>query len=658
MEVHQSNYPVDITLSDQQTIPNGSGDSFVVGTLEASVSDTSNGSVLTYTVESSTLTSTGTYVIEKVNDKLSLLKMTYSGLYYKDEVDFEVRVKVVNTRSDFIQSISYEYTKDLTLVVTVNTAPTGLSYTTALTDNNTSVADIKQGDWSAESPLVFLNLSCVDPENDTCTFSLTSYSAQNGNAQPNLFEIVNGNQLQAIDTIKYTPFEGYVFQIKITDEGNNEFDVSVTIAIEECMKPTGTGVSATLINIPNSDLEEENKITLGTLTCIDPNYNPECSIKIQGFSDEEVTVTETCDEDWCPEESYAMTFLLVDNVLSYHGHANYRLKPTVDISLEVDDYCGFQYVLNSTLSLAVETNIEPTSITLDYFLTFQGLNNGASAINQTVGTLEVLPLDSLDTYDCRVINQTDTDNACWDFTLTRVTDSNISYKLTSVDDAFYALNTSKFIQVYCTDLVGYNITTNLTIPVWPNSKPDHIQIYAQANITNGASIATIGSFAVTDPDATDNHTIYLTDDDTTDNSLFSIVPTSLILQYYPNKDATSSSDEYSNNNVGSDSNDDDATDTITADYATKSEYKISVYAKDNASWESVIFNFTIYVQDPNAVTDTDIVDKKRESAMYVHASPQSIQDQLVTSAVITAVVTTGFLATYNAFHFVFNLMNE
>jgi hypothetical protein len=365
---------------------------------------------------------------------------------------------------------------DKTFTITVNNLaslpPTDISLSKTNIDDN------------APANTVIGILSSTDPNpNDTFQYSLIDTV---NNPDNNFFTIVNGNQLQIVNSPSFTTKSSYTIRLRTTDKTNLSFDKTFTITVNN-LPPTDISLSKT-----NIDENVSLDTVVGTFSTVD--LTPNDTFKyflVQGFGSDDNG-----------------SFEITDNQLKIRTVPNSGIKPNYTIRVKTVDSSGLSFEKVFTIQV---NNLAPTDIGLSK----TDVDENVPA-NTVVGTFSTVDATQGDTFTYALVSGTGSD----DNNSFQIVNNQLQIK--TIPNS--GVKSSYSIRVQTTDNSKQSFEKVFTIQV-NNLAPTDIGL-SKTNVDENVPANTVvGTFSTTDPTQGDTFTYSLVGTSTTnpDNSFFTIV---------------------------------------------------------------------------------------------------------------------------------------
>jgi RHS repeat-associated protein len=471
--------PTALTLSNNITAETVAAGT-VIGTLSTTDPDANN--TFTYSLVSGT-GATDNAAFSVVNNQLKINASTD----FETKSSYSVRVRTTDQGG-----LSYEQTFAIA-VTDVNEAPTSLVLSNSITPENVAAGS------------VIGTLSTTDPDaNNTFTYSLVSGTGAIDNAA---FTIV-GNQLKINASPDFETKSSYSILVRTTDQGGLSYDKALVVGITDVNEvPTSLVLSN---NITPENVAAGSVI--GSFTSTDPDANNTFTYSL-GMG------TGSTDN---------AAFSIVGNQLKINASPDFEAKSSYSILVRTTDQGGLSYDKALTISIT-DVNEAPTSLVLSNNVTPENVAPGS-----VIGTLTSIDPDANNTFTYSLVAGTgSTDNAA--FTI-----AGNQLKINASPD--FEAKSSYSIRVRTTDQGGLSYEKTLTISITDvNEAPTSLVLSNNITPENVAAGSAIGTFASTDPDASNTFTYSLvTGAGSTDNAAFSIVGNQLKINASPNFEAKSS----------------------------------------------------------------------------------------------------------------------
>jgi RHS repeat-associated protein len=415
------------------------------------------------------------------------------------------------------------YDKALTIGITdVNEAPTSL-----VLNNNVTPENVAAGS-------VIGTLSTSDPDaNNTFTYSLVTGVGSSDNAA---FTIV-GNQLKINTSPNFETKSSYSILVRTTDQGGLSYDKALVIGVTDVNE-------APISLVLSNNITPENVAAgsvIGSFSSTDPDANNTFTYSL---------VTGTGDAD-------NVAFSIVGNQLKINASPDFESKSSYSIRVRTIDQGGLSY--EKTLAIAItDLNETPTSLVLSNSITAENVAAGS-----VIGSFASTDPDVNNTFTYSLVTGTgSTDNAAFSVVGNQL-------KINASPD--FEAKSSYSVRVRTTDQGGLSFDQVFTVSVTDvNEVPTNLTLSNSVTPENVAAGSIIGSFASTDPDASNTFTYSLVaGTGATDNAAFSVVGDQLKINASP-------------------------------DFETKSSYSVRVRTTDQGglSFDQV---FTVSVTDVNEV---------------------------------------------------------
>ncbi|HEY9698799.1 MAG TPA: cadherin domain-containing protein [Trichocoleus sp.] len=482
----QPEQPTDLSLS-ANTVNDGATVGSLVGTVTTADQDT--GDSFTYSLVSGTgSTDNSAFTIDPATGQLKL--NTTSD--YSSQNSYSIRVKTTDSTN-----LSFE--KVFTISVLDNSAnrpPTNIGLSTN-TVNETSPVGSLVGTFTTDDPNA----------GDSFTYSLVTGTGSTDNSAFTIDPTTGQLKLNVVPDFETK--NSYAIRVRTTDQGNKFFEKAFTVNVND-LPEAPTNLTLT----PN---QVDENVTAGTIVGTLSSTDPDAA---GSFTYSLVTGTGSTDNN-------AFTIDPTTGQLKINVVPNFEAKPTYSIRVQTKDSTGL--IFEKALTVGIKNvNETPTNLSLSTTNVDEGVPSGT-----VVGGFATTDPDTGNTFTYSLVTGTgSTDNSA--FTI----DSTGQLKVNFVPD--YNTKNSYAIRVRTTDQGGLFFEKQFTVNVvnLPDAPTDISLTPNQVdeNVTTGTIVGTFGSV---DPSGGTFTYSLVTGTGSTDNSAFTIDPTTgqLKINVVPNFEA-------------------------------------------------------------------------------------------------------------------------